>query len=123
LLHPRIVAAMRRALDDAEAEDTPLVVVDAALLLELGLDTWCEAVLDVESTLEQQIARLVARNGLSSKAAGQRVAAQWSPEQRRSRATWTVENVGTLAELDASLLDVWRGLLERCPELAELPGS
>lgn len=121
LLHPRIVAAMRRALDDAEAEDTALVVVDAALLLELGLDAWCQAVLDIESTREQQVQRLVARNGLTAQAAGQRVAAQWSPEQRRSRATWTVENVGTLADLDVALQDVWRRLLERCPPLQALP--
>ncbi len=121
LLHPRIVAAMRRALDDAEADDAALAVVDAALLLELGLDKWCDAVLDVESTPDLQVDRLVARNGLSTQAARQRVAAQWAPEQRRPRATWVLENVGTVDDLSEALARIWADALERFPELAQLP--
>lgn len=119
LLHPRIVAAMRRELEGAEAEGVPLVVVDAALLLELGLDTWCSAVIDVEATPELQIERLMARNSLDRKAAEERVAAQWHADQRRARATWTLDNVGTLEELGRKLAAVWHEVSRSHPQLLE----
>jgi dephospho-CoA kinase len=109
LLHPRIVAGLRRELDDAAADDAPLTVIDAALLFELGLDRWCDAVLTVEASPELQVARLMARNGLDAVAARQRVDAQWSRAQREERAHWTIDNRGTLAELRAAFESWWQG--------------
>lgn len=113
LLHPRIVAGLRRELDDAAAEGVALAVLDAALLFELGLDRWCDAVLTVESSPEQQVARLMARNGLDAVAARQRVDAQWSRTQREERATWTLDNRGTLAELRSAFEAWWQAWATR----------
>ncbi len=115
LLHPRIVAGLRRELDDAAADDAPLTVIDAALLFELGLDRWCDAVLTVEASPELQVARLMARNGLDRVAARQRVDAQWSRTQREERANWTLDNRGTLDELRADFEAWWQGWLPQGP--------
>lgn len=108
LLHPRIVAGLRRELDDAAAEGVALAVIDAALLFELGLDRWCDAVLTVESSPELQVARLMARNGLDPIAARQRIESQWSRAQREERATWTLDNRGTLVELRSTFESWWQ---------------
>ena len=115
ILHPRIVAAIRRHLDELAALDPPLVVVDAALLLELDLQPWCDAVLTIELDAPVQLARLQSRNSLSQSDAAARIAAQSTQAFRAARATWVLLNNGTVSQLTHDLEQFWRDLTAKFP--------
>jgi dephospho-CoA kinase len=107
LLHPLIVQRVLQDCEQARRDGAALVVVDAALLFELDLDRDCDATVLVDCTQEQQVERLVRDRGLDATQARQRLAAQWTPEERRARASLVLDNRGTLADLDAETLRVW----------------
>lgn len=103
LLHPRIGAGIDAELAAAAQRGAQLAVIDAALLFELGLDRRCHETWAITCQPETQVARLVARNGLSHAAASQRLAAQADPSTYRARATWTIDNDGSVNQLKAAL--------------------
>ena len=120
MLHPLIRARIAADLEQAQRQGEALCVIDAALLFEMGLEGACDAVVLVDCTVEQQIERLAGRNGLSEQAARQRIGAQWSRQARRAKADLTLDNSGSLAELDREFGGVWRTLATRFPGLAAL---
>jgi len=73
LVHPRILRRLHTRIAQLAAEHEPrVVVVDAALMLDWGFESACDAVLAVTAPEPQQLARLIASRG-------------WTPEQARAR--------------------------------------
>jgi len=60
----------------------------------------------VWAPLELQLQRLRERDGFSEDAARQRLAAQLPIEQKRERATWLIDNSGTVADTRRQV-DAW----------------
>lgn len=118
LLHPLIRHQISQQLTAAGQQGQPLVVVDAALLLEMGLDGSCHATVTVETEPELQISRVAARDGLPREQALQRIAAQSTSAYRRAHTTWAIDNRGTLADLDQAVDQLVQVLTERFPVLA-----
>jgi len=67
-----IVPAVRERL--AEYKDN--VVIDAAVLFELGLETYCDLTIAVVATKEERLLRIVGRDGLRLESAQARINAQ-----------------------------------------------
>ncbi|KAJ2773344.1 Dephospho-CoA kinase [Coemansia nantahalensis] len=85
-------------------------VVDVPLLFESGLHRFCGKTLVVSCSDEQQIARLVARNGFSRQEAEARAAAQMPLADKERRATRVLDNSGSpdsLAEQVREVLAEW----------------
>ena len=110
LLHPRIEARIVGGLQAARDRGDAIVVIDAALLVEIGLAARCDGVVVVHCPAEIQVARLVARNGLTESEARARIASQASHEERLAHADHAIDNSAGLAELHAQIDDVWRAL-------------
>ncbi|KAJ2803044.1 Dephospho-CoA kinase cab5 [Coemansia guatemalensis] len=83
-------------------------VVDVPLLFEAGLDRMCARTLVVACTDQQQIARLMERNGLSRPEADARVAAQMPMSEKMRRATRVLDNSASVAELNEQVHAVLR---------------
>jgi dephospho-CoA kinase len=99
LVHPRLVARLERRLADLRARGVRAVVVlDAALLLDWGLERDCDAVLAVAAPLETRLARLRGR-GMGEEDARRRIAAQRGDDAFRAAADATLENAGSLDDL------------------------
>jgi dephospho-CoA kinase len=96
LVHPRIAARIRERI--AAAADG-VVVVDAALMLDWGLDRDCDAVLAVVAPEREQIARLVAGRNWSETQARDRLNAQRTNEAFAAAADAVIENTGSREEL------------------------
>ncbi|MFI5370760.1 MAG: dephospho-CoA kinase [Candidatus Eisenbacteria bacterium] len=100
LTHPRIrrriIEEIRRLADDGFRG---VVVVDAALMLEWGLERECHAVLAVVAPEETQIARLTHARGWNGEEARRRLAVQRPNEGFAAAADVTLENLGTPDEL------------------------
>ena len=100
LTHPPILREIANRLE-VMAHLDGLVVVDVALLVEMGAPLEFDAVVVVATHPETQEARLVEERGMDRDAAQQRIGAQASLEDKLAVATHTIWNEGDLAALRA----------------------
>jgi dephospho-CoA kinase len=101
LVHPRIVAAIAERLAAYRREGyRGVVVVDAALMLDWGLESACDAVIAVTAPEPEQIARLVRSRGWSEEEARRRLAVQRPNESFAEAADETLSNRGSIPELE-----------------------
>jgi dephospho-CoA kinase len=97
LLHPLIQQEIERRAAEWDAYQQPYFV-DIPLFYELA-DYPIERVVVVYASRKLQMARLMAREGLSEAEALQRLNAQMDIEEKRHRATWVIDNSADLARL------------------------
>jgi dephospho-CoA kinase len=97
----------------------PLALVDAALLVEWGLDADLDGLIVVATDRSKQIERQVARDGLSAEQAAARVDAQLPLADKIARATIVLRNDSDLEALRSSIADLYGRLCALYPELGE----
>jgi len=86
-------------------------VHDIPLLFESGRADTFDAVIVVEAPAEVQVERMLRHRGWSREDAESRIAAQATPEERRSIATYLIENTGTLEDLRQRVAEVFEELV------------
>ena len=94
---PYIRAAARAAIDAQSA--CPIVLYDAPTLFETGADSQCAAVIGVLAPREIRVSRIIARDGLSEKAARARIDAQPPDAFYREKCAYIIQNNGDLDTL------------------------
>lgn len=112
LLHPRIADESMRRIAAALAAAPPLVVYDAALLVETGRADHFRPLVVVTAAPELQRARLIERDGLDPAAADARLAAQMPVAEKARRADHVIDNSGPLAETEAQVDALWKQLVK-----------
>ncbi len=115
ILHPRIAELARQRLAAVRGR---LAVYQAPLIFETGREGEFQGVLLVDCDPELQLARLRVRDRLEEADARARLAAQLPAAERRRRATWVVDNSGSLDDTRAQLLRLWErelAALRRAP--------
>jgi dephospho-CoA kinase len=114
LVHPRILKRIEERLNALRAAGgRGLVVIDAALMLQWGLERQCDAVLAVTAPETMQLRRLMTSRGWSESEARARLSAQWSDERYAAAADWTIENRGSEDELREAAREALRELRTR----------
>lgn len=113
ITHPPIVEMIRQRIEEARNEGVQVLVVDAPLLLEAGMEGMVDEVWVVTCTREQQIERLCRRTGLSPREAEARMRAQMPLEEKMRRADRVIPNEGSLAQLRAEVERHWQDLASR----------
>jgi dephospho-CoA kinase len=112
LMRPRIEAlALHRLAEASQRAEVPLVVFDAALLVEWGLADRFRPLVVVVVSPEVQLARLVARDGLSAEAAAARIASQWPVAEKARVADHVLDNSGGPESLAAQVEALWQILV------------
>lgn len=107
--HPSILRKVQREAADAMEKGAPMVVVDAALLLEARWDEFCDHLLFVDATESARAAR-AARRGWTPDELAAREAAQASLALKRSRADLIIDNTGTPEDTIAQIARLWSEL-------------
>lgn len=107
ILHPWIRAESQRRIEAHLAAGAPQVVYDAPLLFETGADRAMDAVILVAAPESLQIERLVRRDGMSPTEAKARIDAQMPLADKRTKATFVIENDADLSTLEARFEEVW----------------
>ncbi len=103
LVHPRIVRDIQARLTELrERGFRGAVVIDAALLLDWGVERECDAVIAVVAAEPLRIARLAAARGWSEDEAQRRLAVQRPDAAFEAAADITLDNVGSREELGQS---------------------
>jgi dephospho-CoA kinase len=112
IVHPVIFKGVADELDRLRETDT-IVVLDAALIIETGLDSSCDALLVVDSDDEERIRRLQRDRGMSFADVRARMGAQADRIRLLDSADIVVSNNGTVEELAREADRVWAELVER----------
>jgi dephospho-CoA kinase len=112
IVHPVIV---QRIADEMERlrETHAVVVIDAALIAELGLAGTFDVVVVVTTNRERRVERLVRERGMSLDDVLARIASQAPNEELEARADIVVRNDGDLNDLAAEADRVWALLQAR----------
>jgi dephospho-CoA kinase len=122
ITHPAVGREMLRRLEVARARAAALVVLDNPLLFEGRLrragaagrgaapsDPGDETIL-VYAPPETQIARQIARDGVTREFALQRLAAQMPIDEKRALATYVIDNSGALEETERQVRELYARL-------------
>jgi dephospho-CoA kinase len=115
IVHPAVAAERERRLGDARRRGDRIVVNDIPLLFEVMDPGAFDAVVLVDAPADVRRARLMATRGLDRTTADAMIAAQMPAEQKRGRATFVIDNDGTLDLLRERAGAVWRELERRAP--------
>jgi dephospho-CoA kinase len=113
IVAPPLTALVAKTIDDAARDESRLVVLDAALLVEWDKGAWCDRVVAVTCDRDVRVARLVARTGLPRTEAARRVDLQLPDAARAAYADEVLVNEGTLAEFEREAEARARGVFER----------
>lgn len=108
IIHPLV--RERAAELEATAPAGAVVVHVIPLLVETGQQDRFDAVVVVDTTVEEQLRRLTRRDGLTQTEAEQRVAAQASREERLGAATHVIDSSGPVRETMRQVDELWRNL-------------
>ncbi|HUZ01111.1 MAG TPA: dephospho-CoA kinase [Thermomicrobiaceae bacterium] len=119
LTHPPTVAAIR---DRVAASVHAVVVIDAIKLFEAGLAPDCDQVWVVTCDHEQQLERLMRRNGFDRREAQQRINAQPPQEEKVRRADVVINNSGSLYSTAAQVRAAWMALPSQRRDPVDAPG-
>lgn len=100
IVHPKVRDEEARRAAAHAASGGTVLVTDAALLVETGVHLRFDRLVVVHCPPEEQLRRLMRRDGLSTEAARARVAAQMPIEEKRRFGHWQLETSGPLAATD-----------------------
>ena len=101
LIHPVVRERFDEALD--AMQDEPVVVLMIPLLFEAGLMSLCSEIWLVDCDEQQQMTRMMQRDGLDAVQARARLDAQWPLARKRPLADRLIDNRGTVEELEHQL--------------------
>jgi dephospho-CoA kinase len=111
ITHPRIAALSMQRLAELASSGAPYGLYEAALLVENGAYEAMNGLVVVACKPETQLARVMARDGLTQDAARARLAAQSPLEDKLAAATWVIWNDGDRAALEARVDETHRAIL------------
>jgi len=103
-------------VQQARMRGDKLVVCDIPLLFERKMTESFDRIVLVDAPRPVRLERLVRERGLKETEAMDMIVAQMPAELKRARADFVIDNVGTLAQLDTRVAEVWSAL-EQAAEL------
>lgn len=114
IVHPRVLEEWRNRLKAIKNADAHAIVLsDIPLLYEEKLQHLFDLTLLVLISPEEQISRLMARNGLTKAEAEKRLQSQMPIGEKIKLADIVIENKGTPAETEKIVAKIWKELLIR----------
>ena len=120
ITHPTIRDAMARIAAEKEGI-SDIVIVEAALMIETGGYKEYDRLIVVFCSPSTQLARLIARDGLTESEAKARIAAQMPAEEKISFADYLIDASGSLESTLEQVDAVYRKLLELLKASSENP--
>lgn len=107
ITHPRIITEIQKRLEALKQEREP-VILDAALLIELQLNSMVDEIWLVWVTHEKQLERLVEREKMKIEDGAKIINAQMPLEEKKQKADVCIDNNGTFEDLKTQLIALWQ---------------
>lgn len=109
--HPLIAATVRKKIAALENRGAKIVFLDVPLLFEAEWNRMVDSIWLVYVSQEEQMTRLMKRNGYTQEEAAARIRSQFPLAEKKQRADVVIENNGTLKATAAQVAAAWEGLL------------
>ena len=110
ITHPRVGAETARQLAALAAAGTEVVIYDVPLLVESKLHLGMNGVIVVAVPEAVQLARLMARDGLTEAEARLRLSAQLPLADKLAVADWVIDNSGSFEDTRRRTFEVWQDI-------------
>ncbi len=108
ITHPKIIDEIKSKLESIKKmAEYDVIVIDCALLFEIGLDRLVDESWLVFVSEEVQISRLMTRDGLSVREAVDRISSQMSLSEKRQKSDALIDNSGSIENTQSQLFDLW----------------
>jgi dephospho-CoA kinase len=100
MVHPWIKRRIREEIEAAQrAAAAPLIVLDAAIMLEADWGDVCDVIVFVDVPRDIRLERIARQRRWTEKEVAGREKAQWPLADKRARADIVLDNSGSLADL------------------------
>lgn len=113
IVHPEVGRLRAERARAAEAEGVRVLVDEIPLLFEAGLANEFDAIVFVDAPAEERLRRLMMDRGLPPDVAQAMMSSQGDAAPKRERATWIIDNDGSLDSLLARTDAIWQSILAR----------
>jgi len=110
IIWPEVSQVMLNAANNAENDGVKLFIVDAALLFEAGFTEFFNSVLLITAIKSIRYNRILLRKNIPENQIEKRMALQLPEWEKKKLAGTTIENNGTLSELNEELKLFWKSL-------------
>jgi dephospho-CoA kinase len=110
IVHPEVNRLREVELLRAQEMGAQIVVSVIPLLFERHLADRFDKIVLVDAPRPIRLDRLIRTRGLDEAEAMEMIASQMPAELKRARADYTIENTGTIADLERNVDAVWRSL-------------
>jgi dephospho-CoA kinase len=111
IIHPYLLKDLKKRIGRLRKKDKNAVVIDAALIVEWGLEKELDYLIFVESKKEDKIKRLQKLKGYSRKEAMDRIKSQLPEITKKRKADFVIKNDKDLAGLRERANKVWKEII------------
>lgn len=116
LLHPLIRTQAETKAQAAFTAGQRIIVFDVPLLFESGWNEWVDAIWTVYVTPDIQKIRLQKRDGFTEQEIMDRIASQWSIDEKAKRADVLIDNSGSLDSTRQQVESAWNTIVKKLHE-------
>jgi dephospho-CoA kinase len=113
IVHPYVVEAEEERIVSFESEESPIVVIDASLMIEAGTYQKYQMIVVVYCPPAVQLQRLMLRDGISEAEAKQRIDSQMPTLEKLKYGDYIIETSGKLSDTYLQVKRVYSELLAR----------
>ena len=115
IMRPPLAAAIGRRLDQEVAKiGNGIVIFDAPLIYEWGIEEYFDRIVVVDAEEERRLARVQRRSGLPEREIRDRMARQMKSQEKIIRADFVIQNNEDLAALEEQAFRLWGQLGSIC---------
>jgi dephospho-CoA kinase len=116
ILHSQIICKIKMIISNKIFEKK-VIVVNAPLLFESGLDKICDKIIVVKVLLDIQVQRLRLRDGLNDDEIENRISSQMSTQERVKPADFVLDNSGSKQDLRKNIENIYKILTSKFEKL------
>lgn len=113
VVHPFVVHAAKQFIAAEENAGAALLVLDVPLLFEAGWDRYCDVVVVVSASTQEQRARVLMRPGMTEEKLDRILARQMPDEEKRLLADYIVDTGGPLEASRAQIFAIVEELRQK----------
>ncbi|RKY16956.1 MAG: dephospho-CoA kinase [Planctomycetota bacterium] len=111
ILHPRLIERLEEEIRIAR-EQGVMLVVNAALLFEMGLDEFCDYIITIVADPDVREHRAITKRGWPRGEMARRESYHLPLEEKLRKSDFIVENNGSYDELQRKLAEIYKEILD-----------
>lgn len=113
ITHPEIIGRIKDKVEEYKDIGAKVIVIDAAILIEVGLEWYCDSIWLVSVDKETQIRRLMERDKFAYSDALNRINSQYANEKKSQFADVIIDNNEPIEEVKKKVKELWNIMIQR----------